>query len=95
MQQPSPPPPLPRTATPRAETLIFSTPLCQGRGGESTGLRTPTPPPQGASGQQLVLKGSSLRRLWAPRAPDVLWAPSLPTLLRLHFCAFAGLSEMV
>ena len=30
----------------------------------------PPPPPLGAFGQQLVAKGVTLRRPWAPKAPD-------------------------
>ena len=45
-----------------------------GGGGDSAGPRTPTtpapPPPLGASGQQLVAKGVTLRRPWAPKAPN-------------------------
>ena len=42
------------------------------RGGDSAAPRTPTtpPPPLGASDQQLVAKGVTLRRPRAPKAPD-------------------------
>ena len=46
-------------------------------GGDSAGPRMPTnpPPPLGASDQQLVAKGATLRSPWAPDAP---WAPKAP-----------------
>ena len=37
----------------------------------------PTPPPQGASGQQLV-KDADLRSPWAPKVPDVPQTPKPP-----------------
>ena len=33
-------------------------------------MRTTPHPPQGASGQQVAAKGTGLRSLWAPKAPD-------------------------
>ena len=42
-------------------------------------LHPPPPAPlEGASGQQLVAKGATLRRPWAPKAPVALWAPKAP-----------------
>ena len=38
--------------------------------GRQLPLPPPPPPPQGAFGQQLVAKGVTLRRAWAPKAPD-------------------------
>ena len=52
-------------------------------GGDSAGPRTPTrsPPPEGASGRQLVVKGMSPRSHRAPKAPGCLWGyvATLPT----------------
>ena len=39
--------------------------------GDSAGRRTPTPPPLGAFGQQLVAKGVALKHPWAPK-PSML-----------------------
>ena len=52
------------------ETGLWRVVLARG-GADSAGLWTPTtpPPPQGASGQQLVAKGTGLKSLWAPKAP--------------------------
>ena len=60
-------------------------PLARG-GADSSGLRTPNPPPpKGASGQQLVVNGTDLRSPWAQKAPNSLWEPGSPNLLSLHF----------
>ena len=53
--------------------------LAQMHGSYSAAPRTPTtPPPPGASGQQLVVKGAGLRSPWAPKAPHAPRAPKLP-----------------
>ena len=59
-------------ARPRTRSIV-ETHGGGGGGGDSAGPGTPTtppPPPKGAFGQQLVAKGVSLRRPWAPKAPD-------------------------
>ena len=53
--------------------------------GHSTGPRTPTiPPPLGASGQQLVAKGATLRHPWAPKAPEGKFCPLCTPTLSLN-----------
>ena len=48
-------------------------------------------PPKGSSG----VKGQGPRSPGVPKVPDRLWAPSLPSVLPLHFGAFEGVSKMV
>ena len=60
----------------------------EGSGGGGTprvqGRQLPPPPPQGASGQQLIVKGTGLRSPWALKAPE---APRTPKAPEGNFCA--------
>ena len=64
---------------------------CVGPTGEPTPrvLGRQLPPPQGASGQQLVAKGAALRSQWAPKAPDAPWAPKAPEGQFYPFCTLS------
>ena len=50
-------------AAPAADEIITPMATCQ------------TPPPPGASDQQLIAKGADRRSPWAPKVPDAPWAP--------------------
>ena len=63
--------------------------MSTGGGGRLRGSKDadyPHPPPPGASGKQLVAKGTDLRSPWVPKVPDSPWAPTAPKGNFYPFC---------